>query len=87
MVCLETAQPTKFADTIREALGRDPELPAAYVDIEDRPLRFETMDADAAAINDFAIGKTRIPATLIKKATSLRFAKPPVYRCRALSPS
>jgi threonine synthase len=53
MICLETAQPTKFADTIREALGREPERPAAYVDIEDRPLRFETMDADAAAIKRY----------------------------------
>jgi threonine synthase len=53
MVCLETAQPTKFAETIREALGRDPERPAAYVDIENRPLRFETMDADAVAIKRY----------------------------------
>jgi threonine synthase len=36
MVCLETALPAKFAETIREALGRDPERPAAYAGIESR---------------------------------------------------
>ena len=42
LVCLETAQPAKFAETIREALGRDPDRPAAFVDIERRPLRFDS---------------------------------------------
>jgi threonine synthase len=53
LVCLETAQPAKFAETIREALGRDPERPAAYADIERKPLRFDTMDADPAAIKRY----------------------------------
>jgi threonine synthase len=53
LVCLETAQPAKFAETIREALGRHPERPAAYVDIERKPLRFDTMDADPAAIKRY----------------------------------
>jgi hypothetical protein len=43
--------------------------------------------ADAVAINHLVVPQNRFPAILIKKATSLRFAKPPVYRCRALSPS
>ncbi len=34
MVCLETALPVKFAETIREALGREPERPAAFEGIE-----------------------------------------------------
>jgi threonine synthase len=58
LICLETAQPTKFADTIREALGRDPPRPAAYVGIEGRPLRFETMDADVAAIKRYIAAHT-----------------------------
>jgi threonine synthase len=33
MICLETALPAKFAATIREALGHDPSLPAAYADL------------------------------------------------------
>jgi len=53
LVCLETAQPAKFAETIREALGRDPERPGAYVDIERRPLRFDTMHPDPEAIKRY----------------------------------
>ncbi len=53
LVCLETALAAKFAETIREALGRDPERPAAYADIESRPQRFEVMDADAEAVKAF----------------------------------
>ncbi|MBI2316274.1 MAG: threonine synthase [Betaproteobacteria bacterium] len=49
LVCLETALPAKFADTIREALGRDPERPAGAEDLESLPQRFETMEADAKA--------------------------------------
>jgi threonine synthase len=53
MVCLETAQPAKFAATIREALGVEPPLPAGYADLEGRPLRYEVMDVDVAAIKAF----------------------------------
>jgi len=38
----------------------------------------------AAEINEFVSRKTKFPTPLIKKATSQRFVKPPVYRCRAL---
>jgi threonine synthase len=47
MVVLETALPAKFADTIREALGHEPERPAAFDGIEKLPQRFEVMPADA----------------------------------------
>jgi threonine synthase len=53
LVCLETALAAKFSETIREALGRDPERPAAYADIESRPQRFEVMGADANAVKTF----------------------------------
>jgi threonine synthase len=53
LVCLETAQPAKFAETIREALGREPERPAAFAAIEGKPLRFDTMDSDPAAIKRY----------------------------------
>ncbi len=59
LVCLETAQPAKFAETIREALGREPDRPAAYAGIESRPLRFETMAADAAEIKRYIASHTR----------------------------
>ncbi|MFZ5558832.1 MAG: threonine synthase [Pseudomonadota bacterium] len=52
-VCLETALPAKFAETIREALGRDPEVPPGYEDLERRPQRFEVIDADVQVVKDF----------------------------------
>ena len=50
MLVLETALPVKFAATIREALGRDPERPAALEGIEGLPRRFKVMPADARAV-------------------------------------
>ena len=53
MVCLETALPAKFADAVREALGRDPERPARYRDLESLPQRFEVVDPDARAVKRY----------------------------------
>ncbi len=50
MLVLETALPIKFAETIVEALGREPERPAKFAGIEDLPKRVQVMDADVAAI-------------------------------------
>jgi len=53
MVCLETALPVKFADTIREALGHDPGRPPAYEGIEDRAQRFTLMPADVGLLKRY----------------------------------
>ncbi|EEG07525.1 threonine synthase [Pseudogulbenkiania ferrooxidans] len=53
VVCLETALPAKFADTIREALDRDPPRPAGFDGIENLPQRVTVFDADAAAVKGF----------------------------------
>ena len=53
LVCIETALPVKFAATIREALGHDPERPAAYAGLESRPQRFTVLPADAARVKAF----------------------------------
>jgi threonine synthase len=53
LVCMETAQPAKFAETIREALGRDPARPAGFEDLEKRPQRVEVMDVDAGAVKAY----------------------------------
>ncbi len=50
MIVLETALPIKFAATIREALGRDPERPAKFDGIEDLPRRVRVLPADAARV-------------------------------------
>jgi threonine synthase len=59
LVCLETALPAKFEVTIREALGREPDRPAAFADIELRPQHFEVMDADVASIKNFIAARVR----------------------------
>ncbi len=46
LVCLETALPVKFAEAIREAIGREPERPAAYANIEALPQRVTVIDPD-----------------------------------------
>ncbi len=58
MVVLETALPAKFADTIREALGHEPERPAAFEGIEKLPQRFEVMANDVSQIKAFIAGHT-----------------------------
>jgi len=50
MVVLETALPIKFAATVVEALGREPERPAQFEGIEALPKRVLVMDADVPAI-------------------------------------
>ncbi len=53
LVCLETAQPCKFAETIQESLGCEPERPVAMNGIEKLPQRFDVMEALAPAIKDY----------------------------------
>jgi len=53
LVCLETALPAKFSETIREALGREPERPAGFAKLEDLPQRFEVIAPDAAAVKRY----------------------------------
>jgi threonine synthase len=50
LVCLETALPAKFAETIREALGRAPGRPPAFEGLEALPQRFEVVEPDVAAV-------------------------------------
>ena len=53
LICLETAQPAKFAETIVEALGREPERPRGYEEIESAPQRYEPMDADPEEVKRY----------------------------------
>ncbi|MFA5913321.1 MAG: threonine synthase [Burkholderiales bacterium] len=53
LICLETALPVKFAETIREALGRDPDYPAGCENLESLPQRFALMEADAEAVKAY----------------------------------
>jgi threonine synthase len=55
MIVLETAQPIKFGETIREALLREPERPAAFSGLESLPQRFEVLPADVQRVKDFVV--------------------------------
>jgi threonine synthase len=50
LVCLETALPAKFAETITEAIGQPPPRPDGFADIESRPQRVTVVDADTDAV-------------------------------------
>ena len=58
MIVLETALPAKFAETIVEALGREPDRPAALRGIEALPKRFKVMKADVAAVKNYIAENT-----------------------------
>ena len=53
LICLETALPVKFGATIKEALGRAPDMPPGLENLERLPQRFTVLDADVDAVKDF----------------------------------
>ena len=53
MIVLETALPIKFAATLVEALGREPDRPAAFIGIESLPKRVTRMAADVQAVKGY----------------------------------
>ena len=54
ILCLETALPVKFGETIVEALGKEPDRPSNVIGIEDRPQRVDVIE------NDVDVVKARI---------------------------
>jgi threonine synthase len=58
MIVLETAQPIKFGETIREALKREPERPQAFVGLEKLPQRFDIVSADASVVKAYIAERT-----------------------------
>jgi threonine synthase len=58
LVCMETAQAAKFAETIREALGREPSRPSGFENLEKLPQRFEVMDADVGKVKHYIAAAT-----------------------------
>ena len=57
MIVLETALPIKFASTIVEALGREPQRPERFAGIEDLPKRVTAMPAQVEQIKSFIAEK------------------------------
>jgi threonine synthase len=58
LVCMETAQPAKFAETIREAIGREPSRPAGFENLEKLPQRVQMMNADVAKVKAYIAAAT-----------------------------
>ncbi|HUR90113.1 MAG TPA: threonine synthase [Ramlibacter sp.] len=59
MVVLETALPIKFASTIVEALGREPDRPAKFEGIEKLPRRVTVLPADTQLVKEFIAAHCR----------------------------
>jgi threonine synthase len=55
LICMETAQPAKFDDAIREALGIEPVRPAELAELEAQPQKKHVMDADVNAVKQFIV--------------------------------
>jgi threonine synthase len=53
MICLETAKPAKFADTIVEAIGREAAVSVGFGDLLERPQRFDRLPADAGLVRRY----------------------------------
>lgn len=53
LICLETAQPAKFAATIREAINQEVEAPQKFKELAELPERFEVFEPDIEEIKAF----------------------------------
>ena len=58
LVCMENAQPAKFEDAVREALGIEPVRPAELAGLEAQPQKKHVMDADIDAVKQFIADHT-----------------------------
>ncbi|MEO6269537.1 MAG: threonine synthase [Lautropia sp.] len=58
MICMETAQPAKFAETIKEALGEEPPPPPAFRGLECLVQRYTLMPADLRMLKRFVAART-----------------------------
>ena len=58
MICMETAQPAKFAEAIREAIGEEPLPPPAYRGLESRVQRYTLMPADLRMLTRYIAART-----------------------------
>ena len=55
LICLETALPVKFSESIVEAIGHEPARPAGYENLESLPQRYVVMNADTDAVKAFIV--------------------------------
>ena len=53
LVCLATAHPAKFPEAVKQAIGREPELPPSLRGIESKEQRCQAVDADTRTVKEF----------------------------------
>ena len=53
LICLETALPVKFSESIIEAIGKEPDRPSGFENLEGLPQRYVVMDSDTDAVKSF----------------------------------
>ena len=70
LICLETALPVKFSQSIVEAIGHEPPRPAGYENIENIPQRYVVMNPDADAVKAFIVEQAgqMLPAAAVQGA-------------------
>ncbi len=70
MVCLETALPAKFAETVREALGREAPRPRSFVAIEEKPRYCDVLENDPELLKTYIADK--LPEEMANEAIFLK---------------
>jgi len=56
-ICLATAHPAKFCETVEKALGEAVSVPESVMALRGRPTRCEIMDADLEKVREFIIAQ------------------------------
>jgi threonine synthase len=56
-ICLATAHPAKFGETVERALGFEPPVPESVKELYGKPVRCELMDADIDKVREFFIAR------------------------------
>lgn len=54
-ICLATAHPAKFSETVEQSLGFQVPVPASVKELYGKPTRCEIMDADIATVREFFV--------------------------------
>jgi threonine synthase len=54
-ICLATAHPAKFSETVEQSLGFQPPVPESVKELYGKPTRCEVMDADISKVREFFI--------------------------------
>jgi len=60
LICIETALPAKFAATIMEAIGRSPEPPPGFEQLEHLPQRCDVLPADLGAVKAYIAARAGV---------------------------